>query len=191
MNIYPLPAENSKRKAMRRFFFILLGLSATLAFGQITFSTLDLAEDNTLLFKATTVAPANGSYDTVFLSDVEAKAITQLSFFPEIAMLTGDANNVQLINRFGVFRSDDEMNLFKPVTRFPSFVNGSEIASGKLNVPSSSPDGRYLLIMSKNEKINSVRIITFSSIKIPIFKISLRFKWHDSNKALRSIIRCQ
>ncbi|MAG13032.1 MAG: polysaccharide deacetylase [Spirochaetales bacterium] len=152
MNICGVPAENSKRKAMRSLFFIILVLGAQLAFGETTFSSLDLADDSSLLFKARTVAPGNGSYDTAFLSDVSTRALTQLSFFPEVAMLTGDANNLQIINRYGVFRSDDEMQRFSPVTRFPSFVNGAEISSGKLNVPSSSPDGRYLLIMAKTRE---------------------------------------
>ncbi len=148
LNICTSAAENSKRNAMKRIFQALLILCAATAVAEVTFSDLDLSENNALLFRATTDAPVTGPYDTVFLADVESGELEHLSFFPEFAMLTGASSYLQIINRFGVFRSDDNLQNFRAVERFPSFVNGGEIGTGKLDVPSSSPDGNYLLILS-------------------------------------------
>ncbi len=134
---------------MKRIVQILLVLCAVRSFAEVTFSNPDLSENQKLLFKATTDAPVNGTYDTLFYTDVETRVLTQLSFFPEVVMLTGDSSRYQIINRFGVFRSDQELLQFEAVERFPSFVNGGDIGTGKINVPSSSPDGKYLLILSR------------------------------------------
>ena len=134
---------------MKRIFPILLIFCAAASFAEVTFSDLDLSETDKLLFRATTDAPITGSYDTLFWADVESGSLMHLSFFPEAAMLAGDSSYLQIINRFGVFRSDDDLKYFTAVERFPSFVNGGEIGTGKLDVPASSPDGSYLLILSR------------------------------------------
>ncbi|MBN1687365.1 MAG: polysaccharide deacetylase family protein [Spirochaetales bacterium] len=133
---------------MKRIIQIILVLCTVSTFAEVSFSGLNISESNKLLFKATTDAPVNGNYDTLFLADVESAGLEQLSFFPEVVMLAGRSSFVQIINRFGVFRSDDELKHFSAVERFPSFVNGGEIQTGKINAPSSSPDGKYLLILS-------------------------------------------
>ncbi len=148
LNIFNFGAENTKRNAMKRIFQLLLVLCAVNSYAEVTFSDLDLSESNKLLFKAVTDAPVAGSYDTVFLADVESGDLEQLSFFPEVVMITGGSSYYQIINRFGVFRSDENLGGFSAVERFPSFVNGGDIGTGKINVPSSSPDGKYLLILS-------------------------------------------
>ena len=93
---------------MKRIVLVILVLCAVRSFAEVTFSNPDLSDSNKLLFKATTDAPVNGVFDTLFFSDVETGAIEQLSFFPEVVMLTGDSSYYQIINRFGVFRSYEE-----------------------------------------------------------------------------------
>lgn len=134
---------------MKRIVQIILVLCAVRSFAEVTFSNPDLSENNKLLFRATADAPVNGAFDTLFFADVETGELEQLSFFPEVVMLTGDSAYYQIINRFGVFRSDEGLSNLTAVERFPSFVNGGDISTGKINVPSSSPDGKYLLILSR------------------------------------------
>ncbi len=52
---------------------------------------------------------------------------------------------IQISNRFGVFRSDRTLRKFQPVIEFPSFVNGSQIKTGKTPASVSSPDGSFLV----------------------------------------------
>jgi peptidoglycan/xylan/chitin deacetylase (PgdA/CDA1 family)/WD40 repeat protein len=151
LNICHFHAENSKRKTMKRILTVILILFAATAFGEVTFSNPDLSESGNLLFKATSEAPVNGTFDTLFVADVKTKSLQQLTFFPEVVMLAGDDNYFQIVNRFGVFRSDADLKDFRSVQRFPSFENGAAIGTGKINVPSSSPDGKYLLILSRTD----------------------------------------
>ena len=55
------------------------------------------------------------------------------------------SDQLQIQNRFGVFRSDRDLKNMKPIKEFPSFTGGSEIQSGKVNPVCASPDGKYLL----------------------------------------------
>ena len=136
---------------MKRIFVIILTLFSAMAFGEVTFSNLDLSDSGRLLFRASSEAPVNGTFDTLFVAEVETNSLRQLTFFPEAVMLAGDDNYFQIVNRFGVFRSDADLKNFRSVERFPSFENGAGIGTGKINVPSSSPNGKYLLILSRTE----------------------------------------
>jgi peptidoglycan/xylan/chitin deacetylase (PgdA/CDA1 family) len=132
---------------MNRKIFLLLifCLAAHTASGEVTFSGLDLSPDNQLLFKATVDLPGYGSYKTLFLSDLGTKRLQQLTFFPEEITYLSDSRQLQIQNRFGVFRTDNSLANIKPVDLFPSFVNGYEIGTGKITPIQSSPDGRYLV----------------------------------------------
>ena len=136
---------------MKQIFCTILICCTVAVYGEVTFADPDLSGSDQLLFRATTDAPINGTFDTLFSADVSTGTLKQLSFFPEVVMLTGDSAYYQIINRFGVFRSDENLKNFNVVERFPAFINGGEIATGKINVPSSSPDGKYLLILSRTE----------------------------------------
>ena len=122
-------------------------LVAGVGFSEAAFSGLDLAEDNRLLFRATVEAPDFGSYDTLFLADVEGTELGQLTFFPERMTILPDTGQLQIQNRYGVFRTDRELENLAPVEDFPSFVNGSQIRSGKISPISTSPDGRFLVFL--------------------------------------------
>ncbi|MBT3274737.1 MAG: polysaccharide deacetylase family protein, partial [Spirochaetales bacterium] len=144
---------------MKQIISIILILCAALVSGEVTFSDPDLSSSDQLLFRATSEAPVTGTFNTVLHSDIKNKALEQITFFPEVVMLAGEENYYQVINRFGVFRSDAELKVLNAVERFPSFVRGGEISTGKISVPSSSPDGNYLLILSKTEEGNGDLIL--------------------------------
>jgi len=126
---------------------LCISLAAAAAFGQVTFSGLDLSTGDRLLFAATTQAPDIGSFDTLFLADVGTKRMRQLTFFPEDIQLLQDKEALQIQNRFGVFRSAQGFGNIAPLSMFPSFVAGSQIQGGKISPMRTSPDGKYLLFL--------------------------------------------
>ncbi len=127
---------------------ILLGLLLllpTLLAAEVEFGGLDLAPNNRLLFKATVDLPDYGAYGTLFLADAAARRLTQLTFFPEkILLLNGE---LQIQNRFGVFRTRDGLRSISPVDLFPSFVAGAQPETGRLIAVESSPDSRFLVFV--------------------------------------------
>lgn len=139
---------DTSRRTLRRCLAVLLFLSTVPVFAQVTFSDLDLAEDNRLIFRARADFPGHGPYDTLFRADLGTGALSQLTVFPEAIALLRDGTVLQIQNRFGVFRSDDDMAHVRPIDRFPSFVTGGDIAEGKVAPMLASPDGRYLLVFS-------------------------------------------
>ncbi|NBB90212.1 MAG: polysaccharide deacetylase family protein [Spirochaetes bacterium] len=126
---------------------LLSVLVVAVGFSEAAFSGLDLAEDNRLLFRATVEAPDFGSYDTLFLADVGDSELEQLTVFPERMAILPDTGQLQIQNRYGVFRTNRELENLAPVADFPSFVNGSQIRSGKISPISTSPDGRFLVFL--------------------------------------------
>ncbi len=137
-----VPTLNNGMKRWIILLWSLIGLSAV--FGDVTFSGLDLAEPGTLLFRADADSPVYGSYGTLFSADLEKRKMSQLTFFPEGVMYLRETGQLQIQNRFGVFRTDSGLSAMAPVATFPSFVTGREIQDGKIVSVTASPDGKYL-----------------------------------------------
>ena len=121
-------------------FFCALNLS-----GIVNFSGLDLKEPGILLFRAEADSPLFGSYGTLLRADLSEKRMHQLTFFPENLTYLRETGQLQIQNRFGVFRTDKTLSSMAPVASFPSFVRGAEIREGKIINSSGSPDGNYLI----------------------------------------------
>lgn len=134
--------------SMRRVFFLpTLFLSAVLLSAEVTFGGLNLDRSGRLLFSAETENPEFGSFSTLFSTDLASGELKQLTFFPEKLMYLSQSGQIQIQNRFGVFRIDSDFGYPSVVKEFPSFVNGDVVASGKLQQVGSSPDGGYLLYL--------------------------------------------
>lgn len=132
---------------MRRIVFLLYLLLPLYLFSEVAFTGLNLSSDNQLLFTAQTFSPDLGDYSTGFQADLYKKTIKQLTFFPESAVLLQNEEQLQIQNRFGVFRTDLNLENITTVDKFSSFINGSEISSGKISKVGASPDGNYLLYL--------------------------------------------
>ncbi len=132
-----------------RKILLLLGISlvAVAAFGQVSFSGLDLSSTDRLLFSARTPSTAFGTFDTLFLADAKSRAMRQLTFFPEDVQLLQDKDVLQIQNRFGVFRSGPDYRNIAPLAMFPSFVAGGQVQAGTVSPMQTSPDGRFLLFL--------------------------------------------
>ncbi len=120
--------------------FISVALSA-----EVRFSDLDVSEAELLLFKATTDSPVYGSFETLLLGDLRQSTLRQLTYFPEQVLYLRETGQLQIQNRFGVFRTDNELKRIGPVSNFPAFVNGRGIQTGKINPAHASTDGKWLL----------------------------------------------
>lgn len=114
------------------------------ATAQTSFFGLDLSEAGQLLFRAETRSPRLGTFSTLFAADLRTRGLRQLTCFPEEVVLLGDRHEVQVRNRFGVFRSAAGSAGLEPVAGAPSFAAGSAVAMGELPPLATSPDGRWL-----------------------------------------------
>lgn len=117
------------------------------AYALVSFSALDLSPQNGLLFEADARSPDFGTYTTLFLADLNARSMRQLTFFPEQVLLLHQNDVVQIQNRYGVFRSEVGFGKISPIPLFPSFVSGSQIQGGRIPPMQTSPDGRFLLYL--------------------------------------------
>ncbi len=126
------------------FFFLFLGV---FVYSDVTFKNLDVSPGDKLLFEADVDSPVFGNYSTLFMADLKdgKNKLYQLTFFPERVLYLRDKGVLQIQNRFGVFRSDTSLRVMRAVGEFPSFTEGSQILTGKINPIESSPDGRFLL----------------------------------------------
>jgi len=146
MNFSLLHAENYE--GMKKILIIILGLFITVFLGaEVRFSGLDLAESNKMLFTASVDSPATGSYSTLLRGDLKTGNLTQLTFFPEEALYLRETGQLQIQNRFGVFRSDSSLSSIQPVKSFDAFVSGKQIQTGKINPSKASPDGKWLVYL--------------------------------------------
>ncbi len=134
---------------MKRLLIIFLCLAAYRLPADVVFSGLNLSETNQLLFSAETNGLHYGLYRTLFSGDVKTHKLHQLTFFPERAVLLENGAVLQIQNRYGIFRSDEQLKSMKAVHDFPSFISGSEIQNGKIRNIDASPDGQYLLYYHK------------------------------------------
>ena len=130
-------------------------VSPLLVSAEVVFSGLNLSSENQLLYSAEVDSPRYGTYHTAFSQNIESEELTQLSFFPEKVTYLEKSKQLQIQNRFGVFRTTLTANgdIAAPtlVKDFPSFANGEEIYSGKIRQVGSSPDGRYVLFIQPED----------------------------------------
>ena len=127
--------------------FLLLLLGAVGLFGEVAFSNLHLSKDNKLLFQAVADIPGHDEFRTLFLADVKSGSLRQMTYFPEELRFLPQTGQLQLQNRFGVFRTDKDLQNPSPISRFPSFVTGKQVQTGKISPLQASPDGRFLLYL--------------------------------------------
>jgi len=117
---------------------------------EVTFGGINIYSPKEVLFTAQDDLPGETrikNYTTLFKADLDTKFLHQLTFFPERVLYLKEKGIIQISNRFGVFRSDKTLKRYKPVLEFPSFVNGSQINTGKISGTKASPDGRWLVYM--------------------------------------------
>jgi len=135
-------------RSMRRIFTLLIVLLTVVPLSaEVVFSGLHLNDDDQLLYTAEAENPSHGAFKTLFTADLASSQLRQLTFFPEKMMYLQQSGQLQIQNRFGIFRINSAFQHPAPVKEFPSYINGAEIGSGKIQQVGSSPDGRYVLYL--------------------------------------------
>jgi peptidoglycan/xylan/chitin deacetylase (PgdA/CDA1 family) len=130
----------------RSIAFLAMGLFVSVAaWAELEYRGLDLGKDDSLLFAARAGIPGDGSYDTLFVSDLGGSGTAQLSVYPEHVSLVEGGSRLQVQNRFGLFRSDRSLTGLSPVAGYPAFARGSAVREGRLLPCMASPDGAYVL----------------------------------------------
>lgn len=117
------------------------------ATAQAVFAGPDLSATDRLLVSARVSAPSDGPYATLFLADARTRAMRQLTFYPEEALLLQDGEVLQIRNRFGVFRTAPGFSGMTAVAGLASSGSGAgaTVASGTIAPMAASPDGRWLV----------------------------------------------
>lgn len=128
---------------------MLLLLPAFPLWGEISFGGLEVTEEEDLLFSAESDSPVTEGYTAMFRADLTSGSMSQLTFFPEEILYLRETGQIQIQNRFGVFRSGRDGGALKALPQFPSFVRGGTVSTGKTVRVGSSPDGNYLLYLKK------------------------------------------
>jgi peptidoglycan/xylan/chitin deacetylase (PgdA/CDA1 family) len=118
---------------------------APAAHAEVEFRGLDLGPDDGLLFSAVAELPGDGSFETLFSSDLAKGGTVQLTVYPEHVALIEGGRRLQVQNRFGLFRTDTSLAGLAPVAGYPSFARGAAVRSGRLLPSAASPDGAYVL----------------------------------------------
>jgi peptidoglycan/xylan/chitin deacetylase (PgdA/CDA1 family) len=159
-------ADNMKgRCKMKRSIAILtLGLMAAAAWAELEYKGLDLGKDDSLLFSTRTELPGDGSYDTLFASDLNGGGTAQLTAYPEQITLVEGGARLQVQNRFGLFRSDRSLSGLAPVAGYPAFARGSSVRQGRLLPGAASPDGAYILSAVPSSPAYA-RLVLFDVVK--------------------------
>jgi peptidoglycan/xylan/chitin deacetylase (PgdA/CDA1 family) len=141
-------ADNVVGRCHMKRSILILALSltiATAAVAELEYKGLDLGKDDSLLFSTQTELPGNGTFDSLFASDLKSGGTAQLTVFPEQVCLVEGGARLQVQNRFGLFRSDRSLTGLAPVAGYPAFARGSAVRQGRLLPGSASPDGAYIL----------------------------------------------
>ena len=126
-------------------FLFFAAFSTTAA--DVAFSNLTISDENQVLFSAEVEAPGYQTYVTALTANIgrTANEITQLTFYPERIDYLPSSGQLQIYNRFGLFRSNSDFEDIGPLEVFPSFENGADIRTGKINLVDMSPDGNYMI----------------------------------------------
>lgn len=140
-------------------------LLTTAVAAEVSFSSFDLSAANELLFTATADLPGEGQFRTLLYADLRSDDLVasaegvaggdvlrnvpmaQLTHYPEIFSYLPELQKLQIQNRFGLFRSEDTLGDLQPVAGFSNFVDGGAIPAGQVLPITTSPNGRFLLIL--------------------------------------------
>lgn len=135
-----------KSMQLRIFFLFscVILLVAGLSAAGARFSGLDLGDRGDLVFSARVDAPRYGEYRASFQADLASSTIMPLTFFPEAFSWLAATGEIQISNRFGVFRGKEGGKLLEPLKGYPGFLSGGEIRRGRIGAVQTSPDGSWL-----------------------------------------------
>jgi len=115
----------------------------------------DLRDDGSLLISFTADQPGYGSYRSLFLVNLEeGDRIDTLTYFPEISNYFQDTGELEIQNRFGLYRFNPGLNRHpQEMPFYPSITDRKIPSSGRIVPVSSSPDGRWVLVQEAEDAV--------------------------------------
>jgi len=133
---------------MKSFFCVIVSIFLIIpVFPEVSFSAPDINPDNEVLFSVSARIPGSHSYETLFQKSLETGTVDQLTFFPEKMESLGNGSVVQVRNRFGMIRYSVPTGKIVRIEERKPFVSGGTISSGMLPEMTTSPDGRWLILI--------------------------------------------
>jgi peptidoglycan/xylan/chitin deacetylase (PgdA/CDA1 family) len=137
-----------KSGALRRLLFAGFLLVFTIPeplTAKVTFTGLDLSEDNRLLFRADSALDGAALQNALFVSRLTDLNLQQITAFPEKMELLANGRVLQVRNAFGALRIPLGGGLPRQVPGFPCFTSGSPVSGGRVEDMAASADGRWFL----------------------------------------------
>ena len=113
-----------------------------------SFRPWDISSDNKLLFTARTKQPGWNAYQTALIADIDNDdSISFLTHFPESAVWYQSTEELEVFNRFGLFRfrTNEDGAEFRRLPFIPG-ISEQGIPEGQILAASPSPDGRWVLV---------------------------------------------
>jgi len=107
----------------------------------------DMAEDGSLLVNISADQPGRGSYSSLFVVNLEdGDRIDTLTYFPEISSYFPETGELEIQNRFGLYRlTPGRSTRLREMPFYPSITENKYPSDGRILPVSSSPDGKWVL----------------------------------------------
>lgn len=141
-----IPGPRADKGTMKFLAPLLLGflIVATLP-GEVVFSGLDLDSQSRLVFSARNTSSSGSDYQVWFRSDLAAGTPPEpLTFYPESVTFLASLGQVQIQNRFGIWRIDPSTSAVTSVSP-QVFGRDPGVGEGKSLPLAFSPDGALVL----------------------------------------------
>jgi len=145
----------------------------------VVFSGLDLDSQSRLLFSARNTTASGTDYQVWFRSDLAAATPPEpLTYYPELVTYLPSRGQIQIQNRFGVWRLDPSTSL---VTGVSSQIFGRDpgIGEGKRLPTAFSPDGAAVLGFKASTAVSGsleLRDLASSSVTIVTSGLDLSYQ---------------
>lgn len=128
---------------------------------QPSFTPLDLSSNNQLLFTCKTEQPGWGEFETALsINLAEQNDLELLTYFPEQSTYYPSVRELEILNRFGLFRSNiDTGYKFHRIPLYSSLLQEERIQEGRILPTATSPDGRWILFQERTDPIRGNLIL--------------------------------
>jgi len=149
--------------------FTIITLFLTLCYSPATAEPLvalsDMAEDGSLLVSITADHPGCGSFKSLFLVNLEdGDRIETLTFFPENSSYFSETGELEIQNRFGLYRlTPEHSSNLREMPFYPSITEKAYPSEGRILPVSSSPDGKWVLRQESDGPVKCRYVIYRSS----------------------------
>ena len=154
-------------KSAFTLFTILISVLMPLTAGEPLISISDLADDEKLVFTIRADQPGWDSYTTLFTVNLEDNdRVETRTYFPEISRYFSDTSELEIQNRFGLYRvslktSSGTAEIHR-MPFHPFFPEDKHPVNGKILPVFSSPDGKWVLQQEADGPVRG-KLVLYSS----------------------------